>query len=136
MAYFASEGLEADDDRVEVLALPQVDRLEELLRRDTHLTGRLQEAVDVLHALERHRALLDLLHDARLHDVGELAEQGAVAQLLVDVVWVAGQVGGLAGQRVNPLHHFAGVLLVVLAHDLSTFGKFSLLSDLSSFYFI
>ena len=51
---------------MEVLLLPQVHRLEELVRTDAQVLGRRQEAVDILHALEGHLALLDLLDGAGL----------------------------------------------------------------------
>lgn len=64
--HLPAEGLQADDDRVEVLSLPQVDGLEGFLRGHAQRLDNLEENVDVLHALERHLTLVDLLHRAGL----------------------------------------------------------------------
>jgi len=69
MKYLATESLKADDDRVEILLFPQVDSLEELLGRNAHIPGSLQEGVDVLHALESHLGLLNFLHTPWLHNI-------------------------------------------------------------------
>ena len=79
-------GLKADDHAVEVLLLPEVHSLEELIRRHAQGLGRRQEAVDVLHALEGHLALLDLLHRARLDLVHQAGKAHNEAML---VTWVA-----------------------------------------------
>ena len=71
LQYLATESLEADDDGIEILPLPQIDGLEELLRGHAESLGRFQERVDVLHALESHFALLNALDDPWLHNIGQ-----------------------------------------------------------------
>lgn len=81
-----SERLQADDHRVKVLLLPQVDGLEGLLRRDAQLLRSLEECVYILHALEGHGRLIDLLDGPGLDGVHKLAEQSAVPEDFVEVL--------------------------------------------------
>lgn len=53
----ATESLKADHDRVEILLLPEIHRLEELLRGHPKVPGRLQEGVDL--CLNRITSLLN-----------------------------------------------------------------------------
>lgn len=69
--YLSPERLKTDDDRVEVLSLPEVDRLEGFLSGDTHGSSSLKESVDVLHTLEGHLTLVDLLHGARFQCIDQ-----------------------------------------------------------------
>lgn len=113
-----TESLQADDDRVQILLLPQIDRLEQFLVGHAEFPGRFQEAVDVLHALEGHFALLDASDGVGLQSVGQFAEENSVSQLFEDVVRVAGEVVGHASDLVDPFQNLASVLFAVLAHDL------------------
>ena len=69
--YLASKSLQADDDCVEILFFPQIDRLEKFLRRHSECLGSFQEVVDVLHALESHLAHLDAFDGVGLNHVGQ-----------------------------------------------------------------
>ena len=50
-----------------------------------------------------------------------LAEKSSISEVLVNVFRVAGGVARLTGQRIDPFHHFTGVIFVVFAHNLLTF---------------
>ena len=71
MSYLTTESLQADDDRVQVLLLPQIDRLEQFFVGYAEFPGRIEETVDVLHALEGHFALLDASDAVGLQSVGQ-----------------------------------------------------------------
>jgi len=114
-----AEGLETDDDAVEVLPLPEVDGLEGLRLCDAQALGVGGEGVDVLHALEGHRARLDLLHGARLQHVDQAAENLSILEDLVEVVLVAIGVDVLAENFLDPVEHLSGGLLRVLGVHLS-----------------
>lgn len=113
-----TESLEADDDRVEILPLPQVDGLEELLRWHAECLGRFQERVNVFHTLEGHFALLNALDDARLHNIGQFAQESSITQVLVNVIGISGGVVRFTGQLTDPFEYFLSVLLAVFAIDL------------------
>lgn len=116
---FPAERLQADDDRVQVLPLPQVHGLEEFLRWDAELFRRLQEGGDVLHALEGHLAGVDLLDRAGIDRVRQVAQQHAVLEHLVEVVHLAGGVDRLAGDFLDPFQTLGCQLFAVFGVDLS-----------------
>lgn len=95
------------------MPLPQVDRLEGLLRWHPEVPRCRQESAYVLHALERHLAVVDLLDDARLDGVHQTAEEGAVLEDLIEVVHVAGRVEVLLGDPADPLEDFLGQVFAV-----------------------
>lgn len=70
-SYLPSEGLDADDHRVKVLFLPQVNGLEGLLGGHAACLGSVHKVVDVFHALEGHAGGLDLLDMAGLQGVDD-----------------------------------------------------------------
>lgn len=119
LAGLATERLQADHHRVEVLPLPQVHRLEGFLRRHAKLLRALQERRDVLHALERHLARVDLLDRAGLDRVRQVAQQNAVLEHLVEVVHLAARVDRLPGDLLDPIQTLGGQLFAVLGVDLS-----------------
>lgn len=55
---FSPEWLQTDDNRIQVLTFPQVDRLKLFLRWDAKLGDFCQKVVDVLHTLESHLRLV------------------------------------------------------------------------------
>lgn len=121
---FSAERLQADDHRVQVLPFPQVDGLEEFLRWNAELLGRLQEGGDVLHALEGHLAGVDLLDRSGIDCVGQVTQQDTVLQHLVEVVHLAGGVDRFAGDFLDPFQALGCELLAVFGVDLSlSFGS-------------
>lgn len=119
LAGLATERLQADDHRVEVLPLPEVHRLEGFLWWHAKLLRTLQEGRDVLHALERHLAGVDLLHRSGFDRVGQVTQQHAVLEHLVEVVHLAGCVDRFAGDLLDPFQTFGGQFFAVLGVDLS-----------------
>lgn len=119
LAGLATQRLQADDHRVEVLPFPEVHRLEGFLWGHAELLRTLQEGRDVLHALERHLAGVDLLHRAGLDRVGQVTQQHAFLEHLVEVVHLAGCVDRLARHLLDPFQTFRGQLFAVLGVDLS-----------------
>lgn len=119
-AHLATQRLQADNHRVQILALPQVDALEGLLGGDTEVLGAREEGRDVLHALEGHFAVVDLLDGAGLQGVGQLAQDDAILEHLEEVVGVAGCVNGLLGDGLDPLEALLGQLLAVLGVNLQS----------------
>lgn len=119
LAGLATKRLQADDHRVEVLSLPEVNRLEGFLWWHAELLRTLQEGRDVLHALERHLAGVDLLHRSGFDRVGQVTQQHAVLEHLVEVVHLAGCVDRFAGDLLDPFQTFGGQFFAVLGVDLS-----------------
>lgn len=64
--HFSAQRLQADDDRVQVLTLPQINRLECLLNWNTECLRTLKESRNIFHTLESHFTLVDFLHRAGL----------------------------------------------------------------------
>lgn len=118
-AGLATKRLQADDHRVEILPLPEVHRLEGFLWWHAKLLRTLQEGRNVLHALERHLAGVDLLHRSGFDRVGQVTQQHAVLEHLVEVVHLAGCVDRLAGDLLDPFQTFGGQFFAVLGVDLS-----------------
>lgn len=119
LAGLATQRLQADHNRVKVLPFPQVHRLEGFLRGHAELLGALEERRDVLHALERHLARVDLLHRAGLDRVRQVTQQHAVLEHLVEVVHLAAGVDRLPGDLLDPFQTFGGQLFAVFGVDLS-----------------
>lgn len=119
LAGLAAKRLQADDHRVEVLPFPEVHRLEGFLWWYAKLLRTLQEGRDVLHALERHLAGVDLLHRSGFDRVGQVTQQHAVLEHLVEVVHLAGCVDRFAGDLLDPFQTFGGQFFAVLGVDLS-----------------
>lgn len=113
-----SEGLQTDHDGVEVLALPQVDGLEGLLGGNAAGLGAVHKLVDVLHALEGHLRLLDLLDLAGFQGVDQLAKQLAVLEHLVEIVHVSRLADVSSCDQGNPVQAFYSLLFAVLGIDL------------------
>lgn len=116
---FPAQRLQADDYRVEVLPFPQVHGLEGLLRWNAELLGTLEEGRDVLHALEGHLAGVDLLDRTGFDRVGQVTQQDAILEHLVEVVHLAGGVDRFAGHFLDPFQTFRGELFAVFGVDLS-----------------
>jgi len=113
-----AEGLQTDNDAVEVLPLPQVDGLEGLRVRHPERLGVGREGVDVLHALEGHGARLDLLHGSRLQYVDQTAEHLTVPEDLEEVVRIPFGADVLPENFLDPVQRLFGRLLRVLGVDL------------------
>lgn len=114
-----AQRLDADDDRVQVLPLPQIHRLEGFLRGDAELFRTLQEGGNVLHALKRHLAGVDLLHRTGVDRVGQVAQDHAVLEHLVEIVHLTGGVDRLARHLLDPFQTFGGEFFAVLVVYLS-----------------
>lgn len=119
LAGLAAERLQADDHRVEVLSLPEVHGLEGFLWWHTELLRTLQEGRDVLHALERHLAGVDLLHRTGLDRVRQVTQENAVLENFVEVVHLPGCVDRFAGDLLDPFQTLGGQFFAVLGVDLS-----------------
>lgn len=112
LSYLATQRLQADDDRVEILTLPEIDTLECLLSGYTKVLGTLQESRNVLHALEGHFTLVDLLNAAGLQCVGQFAQDHTILEHLKEVFRIARCVNRLRRNSLNP---FQGLLCELLA---------------------
>lgn len=121
---FPAERLKADHHRVQVLPFPQVHGLEEFLRGNAKLFRPLQEGGNVLHALEGHLAGVDLLDRAGIDRVGQVTQQDAILEHLVEVVHLAGGVDRFAGDFLDPFQTLGSELFAVFGVDLSlSFGS-------------
>lgn len=116
---FSAKRLKADDYRVEVLPFPQVNSLEGFLWWNSELLGTLEESGDVLHALEGHLAGVDLLDRTGFDRVGEVTQQDAILEHLVEVVHLAGGVDRFASDFLDPFQTFGCELFAVFGVDLS-----------------
>lgn len=73
---------------------------------------------NVLHALECHLALIDLLHGARLQAIDQLTQQHSILEYLIEVLHVSGGAGGLTRDLLNPLETLRRQFIAILGVDL------------------
>lgn len=73
---------------------------------------------DILHALESHLALVDLLHGAGLQTVDQSAQQSTVLQHLEEILHVPRGANGFAGDLLDPLQALLRQLIAVFGVNL------------------
>lgn len=100
--YLSSQRLQADDNRVQVLSFPQVNRLERFLYGNTEGLCCIQESWNVLHALECHFAFVNFLDGSWLKSIGQLAQDDSVLKDFEEVVHISRGVDWFSSDLLDP----------------------------------